>query len=183
MAWPAILAMLLKGIGGGAAAGAAGGGAAAGGAAGGAGGAAGGMGLASLFANGGSGPGSTANQWSTMGMGASGGGPGSTANQYATANAMQRTGGIMPQSGGGGGADQGGAQQKKELLDRHQNLVNNINSAFAGLKTFGTAFRGLDKTPLNMIERKQPPIILPSQIQNPGVVDLATLMAQIAGGR
>lgn len=70
-----------------------------------------------------------------------------------------------------------------EKLNAHQNTSDKINAAFAGLKTFGTAFRGPDKTILNNIPRHQPPIIYPANIQNPGVVSLMDLMNFISRGQ
>lgn len=86
-----------------------------------------------------------------------------------------QTGGAMPQQGGG-------AEKQMGLLQLHDNLQKNMNGVAEGLKMFGHSLGGLDKTPLNNISRNQPPIIRPGDIQNPGVLGLAALMAKIAGG-
>lgn len=81
-------------------------------------------------------------------------------------------------------AQQGGSQseQKMGLTQLHDNIQKNVNGFFNGLREFGTALGGLDKTPLNNIRLTQPQVLNPADIQNPNAMALAALMAKIAGG-
>lgn len=137
------------------------------------------------------------------GTSALGGGFGAAASRFAVPGAAGNVNGTpMPQTQGGasnlqpGGYAQGpsiggatgmpaqqqGASQQQGLLKTHENLTRNVNGFFDGLRMFGNALGGLDKTPLNAIRLTQPQVLNASQIQNPGELGLAALMQRIIGG-
>jgi hypothetical protein len=98
-------------------------------------------------------------------------------SQFSVPGVTNGTSGATSPTGGEAGGNMG-------ALKQWDNRNNKVNSIFAGLRTFGTAFGGPDKTGLNGIPRNQPPIIYPQNNQNPGLVQLMQLMQQIqAGGR
>lgn len=88
---------------------------------------------------------------------------------------------FNPMAGGSGGGSDAQAEMDAAQTQELDNKKWNIR--FNALKQFGHSLGGLDKTPLNNIPRNSPQVIMPADIQNPGTMALAALMAKIAGGQ